>query len=84
MRRLAPAARPDGRGRTELRSGNSSSALIRDLYVEYLDGQSYLTFYTLTSMTRTNAGPWYPKAGEVYVRFDKLTMYLGYGVQWAS
>ncbi|GAC1550108.1 MAG: hypothetical protein NVS3B10_13170 [Polyangiales bacterium] len=41
-----------------------------DLYVEYLDGQSYLTFYTLASLTRTNAGPWYPKPGEVYVLGD--------------
>ena len=41
-----------------------------DLYVEYLDDQKYLTFYTLTSMTRTNAGPWYPKPGEVYVLGD--------------
>jgi signal peptidase I len=41
-----------------------------DLYVEYLDGQSYLTFYTLASLTRTNAGPWLPKPGEVYVLGD--------------
>lgn len=41
-----------------------------DLYVEYLDGQSYLTFYTLASLTRTNAGPWFPKPGEVYVLGD--------------
>jgi signal peptidase I len=41
-----------------------------DLYVEYLDGQSYLTFYTIGSLDRTNAGPWYPKPGEVYVLGD--------------
>ncbi len=41
-----------------------------DLYVEYLDGESYLTFYTATSLTRSNAGPWYPKPGEVYVLGD--------------
>jgi signal peptidase I len=41
-----------------------------DLYVEFLDGQSYLTFYTLSSVTRTNAGPWFPKVGEVYVLGD--------------
>lgn len=41
-----------------------------DLYVEYLDGQAYLTFYTLSSLIRTNAGPWYPKAGEVWVLGD--------------
>ncbi len=41
-----------------------------DLYVEYLDGQAYLTFYTLSSVTRTNAGPWYPKPGEVWVLGD--------------
>lgn len=40
-----------------------------DLYVEYLDHQSYLTFYTLTP-ARTNAGPWFPKPGEVYVLGD--------------
>ena len=41
-----------------------------DLYVEYLDGQSYFTFYTLSSLTRTNAGPWTPRPGEVYVLGD--------------
>lgn len=41
-----------------------------DLYVEFLDGQAFLTFYTLNSVTRTNAGPWYPKPGEVYVLGD--------------
>ena len=41
-----------------------------DLYVEFLDGQQFLTFYTLSSVTRTNAGPWFPKAGEVYVIGD--------------
>jgi len=41
-----------------------------DLYVEFLDNQSYLTFYTTGSLTRTNAGPWYPKPGEVYVLGD--------------
>ncbi|MGZ3418688.1 MAG: signal peptidase I [Polyangiales bacterium] len=41
-----------------------------DLYVEYLDGSGYLTFYTLSSVTRTNAGPWFPKPGEVYVLGD--------------
>ncbi len=40
-----------------------------DLYVEYLDKQAYLTFYTLTP-ARTNAGPWFPKPGEVYVLGD--------------
>lgn len=40
-----------------------------DLYVEFLDGQGYLTFYTLTP-ARTNAGPWFPKPGEVYVLGD--------------
>jgi signal peptidase I len=41
-----------------------------DLYVEYLDNQAYLTFYTTGSITRTNAGPWFPKPGEVYVLGD--------------
>ncbi|MBK7395968.1 MAG: signal peptidase I [Myxococcales bacterium] len=41
-----------------------------DLYVEYLDNQAYLTFYTLSSLIRTNAGPWYPKQGEVWVLGD--------------
>ncbi|MBI2394507.1 MAG: signal peptidase I [Deltaproteobacteria bacterium] len=41
-----------------------------DLYVEFLDGQGYLTFYTLSSVTRTNAGPWFPKPGEVWVLGD--------------
>jgi signal peptidase I len=41
-----------------------------DLYAEFLDGQPYLTFYTLSSVTRTNAGPWFPKPGEVYVLGD--------------
>ena len=41
-----------------------------DLYVEYLDGQAYLTFYTLASLIRTNAGPWFPKQGEVWVLGD--------------
>lgn len=41
-----------------------------DLYVEYLDGHPFLTFYTLSSVTRTNAGPWFPKPGEVYVLGD--------------
>jgi signal peptidase I len=41
-----------------------------DLYVEYLGGQSYLTFYSLASMTASNAGPWFPKPGEAYVLGD--------------
>ena len=41
-----------------------------DLYVEYLDGQSYLTLYTLFPNIRKNAGPWYPQQGEVWVLGD--------------
>jgi signal peptidase I len=55
-----------------------------ELYVEFLGGQSYLTFYATTrygSMkdgtaetspvyARTNAGPWFPKPGEVWVLGD--------------
>jgi signal peptidase I len=55
-----------------------------ELYVEYLGGQSFLTFYATTRYSiakdgppeasavyaRTNAGPWFPKPGEVWVLGD--------------
>lgn len=41
-----------------------------DLFVEYLDGQSYFVFYDVDHGARANAGPWYPKPGEVYVLGD--------------
>jgi signal peptidase I len=55
-----------------------------ELYVEFLGGQSYLTFYATTRYAtskdgqaetspvyaRTNAGPWFPKKGEVWVLGD--------------
>lgn len=55
---------------TETGSPNAGATHEGDLYVEYLDGQSYLTFYSLLSAARPNAGPWFPKPGEVYVLGD--------------
>jgi len=51
-------------------NGPSAPPQEGDLYVEYLEGLSYLTFYTTASLTRTNAGPWTPQPGEVYVLGD--------------
>ncbi|MFI5298890.1 MAG: signal peptidase I [Polyangiales bacterium] len=41
-----------------------------DLFVEYLDGRMYFVFYDVDHGSRANAGPWFPKPGEVYVLGD--------------
>ncbi len=47
--------------------GNKEEA---DFYVEELEGRRYLTQYSVGSVTRTDAGPWTVRPGEVFVLGD--------------